>query len=398
MIPSYIPPEQRATSASVVTAACFIGAMVSNLVTPALISSYSWDASFYLFALLPPLIWLPLWTYFINHRTIIGTSSSSNSSDDNSSSDVDTSNGIESSRSPSIDIHNNIINSTNSSDRDIDLTSHASDSSSTTASTYKASVLELLQQKPVWAIIAAQYGQSWGLYGLLSWLPTYYSDRFHVPLVELGAFTALPYLIQSVVSVSAGFMADALVVKYKWRVLNVRNLFQTIGMLTPAICLTYCAYGPLIEATVRSFLGASLSSSSSSMSLETIVSSSASASSVSPTVAATIIAIGSAAGALTSAAVSCNQFDISPQNSGTIFGIANTASCIAALIAVPISGVLFDATQSWDVVFLLFAVHYVFGNILWLRWSSDQPLVFNNSDANGDKKILQNNNALQGQN
>jgi len=395
MIPSYIPPEQRATSASIVTAACFIGAMVSNLVTPALISSYSWDASFYSFALLPPLIWLPLWTYFINHRTRRDVSSSSNTDDDNPSSAVDTSvTGAVSSADQfsvvmetslaSINIINNNIGF---SDGDMnDLTLHASVSSSTTTSTYKASVLELLQQKPVWAIIAAQYGQSWGLYGLLSWLPTYYSDRFHVPLVELGAFTALPYLIQSVVSISAGFMADALVVKYKWRVLNVRNLFQTVGMLTPAICLTYCAYGPLIEATVRSYLGAS--SSSSSMSLEPI------ASSVLPAVAATVIAIGSAAGALTSAAVSCNQFDISPQNSGTIFGIANTASCIAALIAVPISGVLFDATHSWDAVFLLFAVHYVVGNILWLRWASDQPLVFGNSAANADKNTLQK-NALQ---
>ena len=392
MIPSYIPPEQRATSASIVTAACFIGAMVSNLVTPALISSYSWDASFYSFALLPPLIWLPLWTYFINHRTRRDVSSSSYSGDDNPSSAVDTSTGAVSSADQfsvametSLASINNIINNnTGFSDGDMDdLTLHAS-ISSITASTYKASVLELLQQKPVWAIIAAQYGQSWGLYGLLSWLPTYYSDRFHVPLVELGAFTALPYLIQSVVSLSAGFMADALVVKYKWRVLNVRNLFQTVGMLTPAICLTYCAYGPLIEATVRSYLGAS----SSSMNLESI------ASSVSPAVVATVIAVGSAAGALTSASVSCNQFDISPQNSGTIFGIANTASCVAALIAVPISGVLFDATHSWDVVFLLFAVHYVVGNILWLRWASDQQLVFGNSAANADKNTLQK-NALQ---
>ena len=393
MIPSYIPPEQRATSASIVTAACFIGAMVSNLVTPALISSYSWDASFYSFALLPPLIWLPLWTYFINHRTRRDVSSSPYSGDDNPSSAVNTSvtSAVSSAdqfsvamETSSASINNIINNNTGFSDGDMDdLTLHAS-ISSITASTYKASVLELLQQKPVWAIIAAQYGQSWGLYGLLSWLPTYYSDRFHVPLVELGAFTALPYLIQSVVSLSAGFMADALVVKYKWRVLNVRNLFQTVGMLTPAICLTYCAYGPLIEATVRSYLGAS----SSSMNLESI------ASSVSPAVAATVIAVGSAAGALTSAAVSCNQFDISPQNSGTIFGIANTASCVAALIAVPISGVLFDATHSWDVVFLLFAVHYVVGNILWLRWASDQPLVFGNSAANADKNTLQK-NALQ---
>jgi len=381
MIPSYIPPEQRATSASIVTAACYIGAMVSNLVTPALIASYSWDTSFYVFALLPPLIWLPLWSFFINQRTRRDVS-------DGSPSSIGDSLAIANMKIwDSIHLYDTTESLTGTMDRSITDISiknstgfSASSISSATASTYKASVLELLKQKPVWAIIAAQYGQSWGLYGLLSWLPSYYSDRFHVPLVELGSFTALPYLIQSMVSISAGFLADALVVKYKWRVLTVRNLFQTVGMLTPAMCLTYSAYGPLIETTVKSSLVASVS-------LEPIAS-------VSPTVAATIITIGSAAGALTSAAVSCNQFDISPQNSGTIFGIANTASCVAALIAVPISGVLFDVTHSWDAVFLLFAVHYVIGNIAWLRWSSDQPLVFGSPDNTTDDQNTQQNALL----
>lgn len=73
-------------------------------------------------------------------------------------------------------------------------------------------------------------------------------------------------------------------------------------------------------------------------------------------------------------AVSCNHFDLSPKNSGAIFGIGNTAACIGGLIAVPISGYIFDATHSWNVIFLLFAAHYVLGAFAWLFLASDQRI------------------------
>ena len=141
----------------------------------------------------------------------------------------------------------------------------------------------LLSSPPVWAIIAAQYGQSWGMIGLLSWLPTYYNQRFGVPLESLSNFTVLPYFLQMVVAVSAGFLAD-----------HVRKTFQIIGMLVPAICLTYCACSPALDANQ----------------------------------AAALITFGSAISAITVAAVSANHFDISPRNAGTIFGLGSTAGCI----------------------------------------------------------------------
>lgn len=40
--------------------------------------------------------------------------------------------------------------------------------------------------------------------GLLSWLPTYYSERFDVPLSALSSFTALPYFLQLGAALGAG--------------------------------------------------------------------------------------------------------------------------------------------------------------------------------------------------
>jgi len=69
----------------------------------------------------------------------------------------------------------------------------------------------LTRTREVRAICAAQFAQSWGSYGLLSWLPTYFDEALGVPLGDLPAFTVLPYFIQGVVGVASGVWADAIV-------------------------------------------------------------------------------------------------------------------------------------------------------------------------------------------
>ena len=73
--------------------------------------------------------------------------------------------------------------------------------------------IAFLKKKPVWAIIAAQYGQSWGMIGLLSWLPSYFTKRFNVSFSDLDDFITLPYLLQLLVAAFAGTIADYLIAK-----------------------------------------------------------------------------------------------------------------------------------------------------------------------------------------
>ena len=116
-------------------------------------------------------------------------------------------------------------------------------------------------------------------------------------------------------------------------------------MIIPAVCLLLTVYSPLNPALPQH------------ISLLT-----------------NIMTLGIATSSLTVAGVSCNQLDISPQNAGTIFGIGNTASCLAGFIAVPLTGYLHDFTHSWDVIFLLFVGHYLVGALAWWKLASDQPL------------------------
>lgn len=303
MLQKYVGPSQRATAASVITAACYFGALVSNYLSPIIIGKWGWETCFYLFAAIPPLVWLPIWLSQFVFKGNATTAAPENRSD-----------------LPTDQTSTYSINKFS-------------------ADGGQGSLRAMLKSPQVWAIIAAQYGQSWGMIGLLSWLPTYYSQRFQVPISELGYFTTLPYLLQMLVAVLAGNAADALI-NSGTRPIIVRRILQTVGMLVPAACLAYCSLAASLTATTT----------------------------------AAVITFGSAVSALTVGAVSCNHFDIAPKNAGMVFGIGNTASCLGGLIAVPVSGYIYDQTHSWDGIFLLFTAHYLFGALAYFLLSSDQPI------------------------
>lgn len=306
MVSSYIPQQERSTIASIITAACYMGALFSNLVTPTLIEKNGWEASFYTFAALP-IVWVPLWLIYIS------------SSNDSEKTDA----------WKNVEVNDSIA-------------------------IKETSIRELLSLRPVWAIMLAQYGQGVGNIGLLSWLPTYYSENFDIPLSNLAKFTVLPYFLQMSIAVVAGKMADYMIVNNVFKnKLSVRNLFQMGGSFLPAVFLLLCVYG---------LPGDDLHVEHSSV--------------MDPMGAERLITLGSACTALTVASVSCNHFDISPKNAGTIFGLGNTVSCIGGLLAVPTTGYIYDRTHSWDLVFALFAFHYVFfGGFAWLLLASADNIV-----------------------
>ena len=93
--------------------------------------------------------------------------------------------------------------------------------------------LALVKTREVRAICAAQFAQSWGGYGLLSWLPTYFDEALGVPLGDLPAFTVLPYFIQGLVGLGSGVWADGLVREGKYSVKFIRRAFQAVVGVGP---------------------------------------------------------------------------------------------------------------------------------------------------------------------
>jgi len=87
----------------------------------------------------------------------------------------------------------------------------------------------MLTSGPVLAILVAQTGHGWGLYTLLTELPTYLKTVLHFDLKGNSILSALPYFVQWVVSIASSQMADHLRESQRASTTTVRKIFNTIG-------------------------------------------------------------------------------------------------------------------------------------------------------------------------
>jgi ACS family sodium-dependent inorganic phosphate cotransporter len=67
-----------------------------------------------------------------------------------------------------------------------------------------------------------------------------------------------------------------------------------------------------------------------------------------------------------------NHLDIGPRYAGILLGFSNTAGTIPGIVGVTLTGVILDATGSWQLVFLISAGIYVFGALVWLLFATGE--------------------------
>eukprot|EP00887_Chlorella_sp_A99_P007577 scaffold28.g7577.t1 len=385
-----VPPERRSTAVAVVTAASYAGTALAFGLAPTIIEELSWPWVFYLFGGSAAL-WLPFWLPFDFGSGGNGGGAGSSSKSFNAG-DVRELFGSVGSAPPPAGVRAPLVRragtSSLSSDRSsLELIGRPSEQSSGSDDKSAASqppllgpeeqqrllvpqaggrgdsgdtasevgtdwsdgaaqsargtgFAALLKTREVWAICAAQYTGSWGFYGLLSWLPSFFKDHYHVEIAQLATFTLLPYVVQGSVGTASGVLADKLIAR-GWPVRRVRRTLQTVGMLGPAACMVAAA-SPLTDG--------------------------------SPGAASAWITMGLGLNALTLAGVSVSQLDIAPKHAGVVFAAGNTAATAAGLLAVPVTGLMLDLTGSWALVFSVAAAHYVAGAAAFYAWVGDRPL------------------------
>ncbi|CAG5124164.1 unnamed protein product, partial [Candidula unifasciata] len=90
---------------------------------------------------------------------------------------------------------------------------------------------------PFWAILLAHTCGNYGLYMLLTQIPTYMKEVLKFDLKSNGAFSMLPYLTMWFCISCAGTVSDILIVRKILPYLWVRKLMSSIGTFGPAICL-----------------------------------------------------------------------------------------------------------------------------------------------------------------
>jgi cyanate permease len=198
---------------------------------------------------------------------------------------------------------------------------------------------KLLLNRSAFAILVNFFCYSWGFYVLVSWLPTYF-ERWEVNPDDVSWFVIAPYVVQGLVGVLIGFVADYLVLHRRWSLLAVRQMAQGIGMFGPAIALFVAGYG------VDSALGGMITMT---------------------------VAMG-----LSSCTVvghSLLQHDIAPQWAGVMFAVGNMVATIPGIVGVASSGWLLEAfNDNWAAPLSLAAAFHLIGGIVWVLFARTKPL------------------------
>lgn len=290
IIAANVPTKYFSTAVSIVTTASYGGAIFAFSLSPWIISKWRWPTVFYFFGLLAT-IWLPLWAFTPVHKRSRGIVNLEGKSFENT--------------------------------------------------LWNPEVAALLVKRPVLAICITQYTQSWGMYMLINWLPTFFKDKYGIPVAQMGLYTALPYVLQCLAGLGSGVLADMMLAR-GWSVKPVRRLFQSISMIGPAVCLSIVV-SPIMPHSAG--------------------------------LCSVLISLGSGVSAFSLAGVSVSHLDIAPRHAGLVFGAGNTAATLAGFAGVYSTGWLLQITKSWGWVFGVTAAHYVLGTVVWIVWVGGDVLV-----------------------
>lgn len=94
---------------------------------------------------------------------------------------------------------------------------------------------------PVYAIVIAQMGHTWGLFVVLTDLQKYLKDVFNFDIKKNGMLTSLPWLLMWICCVTMGFVADYLIKNKYLGVTVSRKLYTAISGIGPGIFLALVA-------------------------------------------------------------------------------------------------------------------------------------------------------------
>jgi len=295
----WVPLRERSRAAAFNLSAIPLGTLFAVTATPFIAVSFGWQAVFYAFGAVG-FVWFLFWWYYAGDRPAVPVSS-------------------EDASESATDATGSAAGESTEEDKDIPWQL-------------------IFSRAPVWAIIVGHFCNNWGLYVLLSWLPSYFSSQLGVNLRSVWIFVAPPWIASFLCSNLSGWIADRMIVS-GYSVTFTRKTMQTIGMLGPALAL-----GAL--ATVDDAVTA---------------------------VVLLSISLGLASFAF--AGVGCNHLDISPRHAGVIFGISNTGATIPGIVGVVVTGVLVDQTGTYASAFYLTAGVYLIGLVFYLLFGTGRRIL-----------------------
>ncbi|KAI3379631.1 hypothetical protein SNEBB_001796 [Seison nebaliae] len=197
---------------------------------------------------------------------------------------------------------------------------------------------DYFNQMPLISIYLAHFAMGWMNYTVILWLPKYLEMNLGANRESLS-FTAVPFIFNTISGIFSGHIADELIVKKKWSILNVRRLMTSLGLLPGAISF-------IIFANISSLSMAIL-----------------------------CIAILMGFSAFNSSGHMSNHADIGGHYAGVTFAIANTIGTIPGILCGPITVEIVQMSHGrWFPVFFLAAILNLFSSLFYHLHSSTNKL------------------------
>jgi MFS family permease len=180
----------------------------------------------------------------------------------------------------------------------------------------KFSFWKLINHKTTWWLNLGNFGSSYVFWLYFTWLPSYLMDNRGLDLKMTGLVSALPFIAGIIAVPIGGYISDLFIKKYKMSSIKARVVPAVIGCLIAGITVIPINYVENLWLVVTLF------------SISTF-------------------AVSARVGVLW-ALVS----DISPRYVvGTFSGIQNAANFIGGALAPIISGIVFQSTKNYNIIF-----------------------------------------------
>ncbi|KAG0442457.1 hypothetical protein HPB47_015699 [Ixodes persulcatus] len=184
-------------------------------------------------------------------------------------------------------------------------------------------------------ILLAHFTENNSYFILISWLPTYFHERF--PEAQMWVFNMVPWIITPICSIGGGTLADYLI-KRGHSVSRVRKLLEMACQLSKAALLPlvpWCSYAGAL----------------------------------------TCVTLAVASSGFHNSGVFINPQDIAPLHAGSVFGLMNTVGAIPGVVGVYLVGYVVDATRSWALIFHTTALLNVLGCGFFLAFGRGHPVL-----------------------
>ncbi|XP_046549718.1 vesicular glutamate transporter 3-like isoform X2 [Haliotis rubra] len=99
----------------------------------------------------------------------------------------------------------------------------------------------MFTSRPVYALMADNFLTNYGLYMLLTQMPTYFNDVHRLDFSSNGAYSMVPVVCMGIATFVCGFLADLLISRKLCSVGVTRKITITLGTLLPGICMVILA-------------------------------------------------------------------------------------------------------------------------------------------------------------